>query len=73
MDFTGRSGLDEDSENDGEANEYDLNDSFIDDREEDEGEPPGEDSDWEPDSQEKETEDVDTLLKEAQDFVKTKK
>lgn len=43
-----------DSVNDGEANEYDLNDSFIDDEEEEECEPTDEDSDWEPSSEEKE-------------------
>ncbi|XP_072783730.1 aprataxin and PNK-like factor [Taeniopygia guttata] len=43
-----------DSVNDGEANEYDLNDSFIDEEEEEECEPTDEDSDWEPSSEEKE-------------------
>ncbi|OXB63731.1 hypothetical protein ASZ78_003128 [Callipepla squamata] len=65
-------GLEEDSDNDGEPNEYDLNDSFIDDEEE-ECEPTDEDSDWEPSSEEKDNEDVETLVKEAQRFVKTKK
>ncbi|XP_019404689.1 PREDICTED: aprataxin and PNK-like factor isoform X1 [Crocodylus porosus] len=68
----GKSVLEEDSDNDGEPNKYDLNDSFIDDEEED-FDPTDEDSDWEPDSEDKDNEDVNTLLKEAQKFVKTKK
>ncbi|NWR87708.1 APLF factor, partial [Furnarius figulus] len=52
------------------ANEYDLSDSFIDDEEE---EPTDEDSDWEPSSEEKDDEDVETLVQEARRFVKTKK
>lgn len=64
--------MEEDSDNDGEPNKYDLNDSFIDDEEED-FDPTDEDSDWEPDSEDKDNEDVNTLLKEAQQFVKTKK
>ncbi|KFR14353.1 Aprataxin and PNK-like factor, partial [Opisthocomus hoazin] len=56
----------------GEPNEYDPNDSFIDDEEE-ECEPTDEDSDWEPSSEEKDNEDVETLLQEARRFVKTKK
>ncbi|XP_042301942.1 aprataxin and PNK-like factor [Sceloporus undulatus] len=63
----------EDSDNDGEPNEYDQNDSFIDDEEEEECDPTDEDSDWEPDFPDQDKEDVDTLLKEAHDFVKTKK
>nr|XP_016851194.1 PREDICTED: aprataxin and PNK-like factor isoform X1 [Anolis carolinensis] len=63
----------EDSDDDGEPNEYDLNDSFIDDdEEEEECEATDEDSDWEPDFQDQDNEDLDTLLKEAQDFAKTK-
>ncbi|NXC28134.1 APLF factor, partial [Campylorhamphus procurvoides] len=53
------------------ANEYDLNDSFIDDEEEEE--PTDEDSDWEPSSEEKDNEDVETLVQEARRFVKSKK
>lgn len=68
----GKRGLEEGSDNDGEPDEYDLNDSFIDDEEE-ECEPTDEDSDWEPSSEEKDNEDVETLVKEAQRFVKTKK
>lgn len=65
----GKSILEEDSDNDGEPNEYDLNDSFLDDEEkEEEYDPTDEDSDWEPNP-----EDVETLLKEAQKFIKTKK
>uniref|UniRef100_A0A8D0BCF7 Aprataxin and PNKP like factor n=1 Tax=Salvator merianae TaxID=96440 RepID=A0A8D0BCF7_SALMN len=69
----GRSVLDDDSDNNGESNEYDLNDSFIDDEEEEECDPTDEDSDWEPDFQDEDDEDVDTLLQEAKKFVKTKK
>ncbi|XP_035176142.1 aprataxin and PNK-like factor [Oxyura jamaicensis] len=68
----GKRALEEDSDNDGEPNEYDLNDSFIDDEEE-ECEPTDEDSDWEPSSEDKDNEDVKTLVKEAHRFVKTKK
>uniref|UniRef100_A0A8D0GGY9 Aprataxin and PNK-like factor n=1 Tax=Sphenodon punctatus TaxID=8508 RepID=A0A8D0GGY9_SPHPU len=69
----GRSALEEDSDNDGEPNEYDMNDSFIDEEEEEGYDPTDEDSDWEPDPEDKDNEDVETLLKEAQKFVKTKK
>ncbi|XP_027309182.2 aprataxin and PNK-like factor isoform X2 [Anas platyrhynchos] len=68
----GKRALEKDSDNDGEPNEYDLNDSFIDDEEE-ECEPTDEDSDWEPSSEDKDNEDVETLVKEANRFVKTKK
>lgn len=60
-----------DGVNDGEANEYDLNDRFID--EEEEEEPTDEDSDWEPSSEEKDNEDVDTLVQETCRFVRIKK
>ncbi|XP_030413725.1 aprataxin and PNK-like factor isoform X2 [Gopherus evgoodei] len=69
----GKSVLEEDSDNDGEPNEYDLNDSFLDDEEKEEYDPTDEDSDWEPDPEDKDNEDVETLLKEAQNFIKTKK
>ncbi|XP_026508928.1 aprataxin and PNK-like factor [Terrapene carolina triunguis] len=69
----GKSVLEEDSDNDGEPNEYDLNDSFLDDEEKEEYDPTDEDSDWEPDPEDKDNEDVETLLKEAQTFIKTKK
>ncbi|EMP31774.1 Aprataxin and PNK-like factor [Chelonia mydas] len=69
----GKSVLEEDSDNDGEPNEYDLNDSFLDDEEKEEYDPTDEDSDWEPDPEDKDNEDVETLLKEAQKFIKTKK
>ncbi|KAH0621847.1 hypothetical protein JD844_023515 [Phrynosoma platyrhinos] len=58
---------------DNEPKEYDQKDSFIDDEEEEECDPTDEDSDWEPDFQDQDIEDVDTLVKEAQNFVKTKK
>ncbi|XP_078086510.1 aprataxin and PNK-like factor [Mustelus asterias] len=66
----GKSGLDGESDTDGEPNQYDLNDSFIDD-EEDELEPTDEDSDWEPSAES--NEDIETLAKEANRFVKNKK
>ncbi|NXS16228.1 APLF factor, partial [Mystacornis crossleyi] len=59
--------------NDGEANEYDLNDSLIDEEEEEECEPTDEDSDWEPSSEEKDNEDVETLVQETCRFVRIKK
>ncbi|XP_029142874.1 aprataxin and PNK-like factor, partial [Protobothrops mucrosquamatus] len=65
--------LADESDDDGEPNEYNLNDSFIDDEEEEEEyDPTDEDSDWEPDCQDNDGEDTDMLLKEAQNFVKTK-
>ncbi|NWH61559.1 APLF factor, partial [Geococcyx californianus] len=66
----GKRAEEKDSANDDEPN--DLNDSFIDDEEE-ECEPTDEDSDWEPSSEDKDNEDVETLLQEAHRFVKTKK
>ncbi|NXY79307.1 APLF factor, partial [Glareola pratincola] len=68
----GRRAVEKDSANDDERNEYDLNDSFIDDEEE-EYEPTDEDSDWEPSSEDKDNEDVETPLQEGRRFVKTKK
>lgn len=69
----GKSVLEDDSDDDGEPNAYDLEDSFIDDEEEEEYEPTDEDSDYEPDPEEKDSEDMSTLLKEANTFVKTRK
>ncbi|KAK2507450.1 hypothetical protein MC885_004620 [Smutsia gigantea] len=63
---------DEDNENVGQPNEYDLNDSFLDDEEE-EYEPTAEDSDWEPGEEDQEKEDMEELLKEAKKFMKRKK
>ncbi|NWR11110.1 APLF factor, partial [Paradoxornis webbianus] len=58
----------------GGVNEYDLNDSFIDDdEEEEEYEPTDEDSDWEPSSEEKDNEDVETVVQETRKFVRVKK
>ncbi|NXS64408.1 APLF factor, partial [Brachypteracias leptosomus] len=68
----GKKAVEKDDANDDEPNEYDLDDSFIDDEEE-ECEPTDEDSDWKPSSEEKDNEDVETLLQEARTFVKTKK
>ena len=66
-----RSISDED-DNVGQPNEYNLNDSFIDDEEE-EYEPTDEDSDWEPEKEDLEKEDMEGLLKEAKKFMKRKK
>ncbi|ELW64084.1 Aprataxin and PNK-like factor [Tupaia chinensis] len=66
-----RDALDEDDDV-GQPSEYDLNDSFLDDEEE-EYEPTDEDSDWEPGKEEQEKEDVEELLKEAKKFMKRKK
>ncbi|KAM9316812.1 aprataxin and PNK-like factor [Gastrophryne carolinensis] len=66
-----KSALDDDNDNDGEPNEYDLEDSFIDDDEEEE-DFTDEDSDWMPESEEKDSEDMKGLLKEAKRFVKGK-
>lgn len=52
--------MEKDIASDEEPNEYDLNDNFIDDEEE-ECEPTDEDSDWEPSSEDKVNEDVETL------------
>nr|KAF6428920.1 aprataxin and PNKP like factor [Molossus molossus] len=56
----------------GQPNDYDLNDSFLDDEEE-EYEPTDEDSDWEPGKEDGEKEDMEELLKEAKTFMKRKK
>ncbi|XP_077032084.1 aprataxin and PNK-like factor isoform X1 [Agelaius phoeniceus] len=70
----GKRAVKKDGVNDGEANEYDLNDHFIDEEEEEEEcEPTDEDSDWEPSSEEKDNEDVDTLVQETCRFVRIKK
>ncbi|XP_030802133.1 aprataxin and PNK-like factor isoform X2 [Camarhynchus parvulus] len=69
----GKRTVKKDGVNDGEANEYDLNDRFIDEEEEEECEPTDEDSDWEPSSEEKDNEDVDTLVQETCRFVRIKK
>lgn len=68
----GKRAVEKDGASDDEPNEYDINDSFIDDEEE-EHELTDEDSDWEPSSEDKDNEDVETLLQEARRFVKTKK
>ncbi|NWV86302.1 APLF factor, partial [Dasyornis broadbenti] len=70
----GKRAVKKDHANDGEANEYDLKDSFTDEEEEEEEcEPTDEDSDWEPSSEEKDNDDVETLVQEARRFVRTKK
>ncbi|NXB06477.1 APLF factor, partial [Cnemophilus loriae] len=60
----GKRTVEKDGISDGKANKYDLNDSFIDEEEEEEHEPTDEDSDWEPSSEEKDNEDVETLVQE---------
>lgn len=63
-----------DSDDDGGSNDYDLDDSFIDDDDEEEDfDITDEDSDWMPDSQDKDSEDVKGLLKEAKQFVRRKR
>ncbi|XP_056423879.1 aprataxin and PNK-like factor [Hyla sarda] len=68
-----RSALDGDSDDDGEGNEYDLEDSFIDDDEEEDFDFTDEDSDWMPDSEDKNSEDMKDLLREAKQFVRGKR
>ncbi|XP_066450936.1 aprataxin and PNK-like factor [Eleutherodactylus coqui] len=69
-----RSVLDGDSDDDGVPNEYHDEDSFInDDSEEEDFDLTDEDSDWMPDSQDKNSEDVKDLLKEAKKFVRGKR
>ncbi|NWY23633.1 APLF factor, partial [Pheucticus melanocephalus] len=68
----GKRAVKKDGVSDGEANEYDLNACFID-EEEEECKPTNEDSDWEPSSEEKDNEDVDTLVQETCRFVRIKK
>ncbi|XP_037663143.1 aprataxin and PNK-like factor isoform X3 [Choloepus didactylus] len=63
----------DDSDNVGQPSEHDLDDSFLDDKEEEEYEPTDEDSDWEPEKEDQEKEDVEELLKEAKKFMKRKK
>lgn len=70
--FSVRSTLDEDSDIVEQPNKDDLNDSFLDDEEE-EYEPTDEDSDWEPGKEDQEKEDMKELLKEAKQFMKRKK
>lgn len=69
--FSVRSISDED-DSVGQPNEYNLNDSFIDDEEEG-YKPTDEDSDWEPEKEDLEKEDMEGLLKEAKKFMKRKK
>ncbi|NXD43637.1 APLF factor, partial [Copsychus sechellarum] len=69
----GKRVVEKDGVSDGEANEYDLDDSFIDDDEEDECEPTDEDSDWEPSSEEKDNEDAETPVQKTCRFVRIKK
>ncbi|XP_068009186.1 aprataxin and PNK-like factor isoform X2 [Melanerpes formicivorus] len=68
----GKRAVEKDVARDDEPNEYDLNDSFVDDEEE-ECEPTDEDSDWEPSSEDRDNEDVETLLQEARRFTKSRK
>ena len=62
------------SDDDGEPNTYDRDDSFIDDKTQKESaetyDPANEDSDYEPDDSQ---EDVKELMKEAKGFMKNKK
>ncbi|XP_011363895.1 aprataxin and PNK-like factor isoform X2 [Pteropus vampyrus] len=67
-----RSTLDEDDDNIEQPSEHDVNDSSLDDEEE-EYEPTDEDSDWEPGKEDQEKEDMEELVKEAKKFMKRKK
>lgn len=64
--------ISDDSDKDGQPREYDLNDSFLEDEEE-EYEPTDEDSDWEPGKEDLEKEDMEELMKEAKHFIKRRK
>ncbi|NWT88252.1 APLF factor, partial [Lanius ludovicianus] len=66
----GKRAMEKDGVSDGEANEYDLNDSFT---EEEECDPTDEDSNWEPSSEETDNKDVETLVQETRRFVRIKK
>ncbi|NWT20306.1 APLF factor, partial [Vireo altiloquus] len=68
----GKRAVEKDGVNDGEANEHDLNDSFIDEEEEN-WEPTDEDSDWEPSSEEEDKEDNEMLVEKTRRFVRIKK
>lgn len=70
--FSVRSTLDEDDDNIEQPSEHDVNDSSLDDEEE-EYEPTDEDSDWEPGKEDQEKEDMEELVKEAKKFMKRKK
>lgn len=63
------------TENDDDGpNDYDFEDSFINDESESSCEPSEHsDSDWQPDGEETGDEDVRQLLSEARDFAKNKK
>ncbi|XP_056343654.1 aprataxin and PNK-like factor [Oenanthe melanoleuca] len=69
----GKRAVEKDGVSDGEANEYDLDDSFLDDDEEEDCEPTDEDSDWEPSSEEKDNEDAETPVQKTHRFVRIKK
>ncbi|MBN3320348.1 APLF factor, partial [Atractosteus spatula] len=60
-------------DDDGEPNDYDLNDSFIDDEELEDSDHSDEDSDYVPDSDDSVAEDLNTLSKEAKEFMGRKK
>ncbi|MBN3309118.1 aprataxin and PNK-like factor isoform X2 [Amia ocellicauda] len=68
-----KSAADGDDDDDGEPNDYNLNDSFIDDEEEEDFDHTDEDSDYMPESDGSATEDVTELKKEAKEFIKRRK
>ncbi|MGH0131425.1 UNVERIFIED_CONTAM: hypothetical protein FKN15_054057, partial [Acipenser sinensis] len=67
----GKSVLADDSDEDGQSNEYDLEDSFINDEED--FDHTDEDSDYEPESDDSAKEDIAELKKEAKQFVNRRK
>lgn len=70
-DLKGKSVLADDSDEDGQSNEYDLEDSFINDEED--FDHTDEDSDYEPESDDSAKEDIAELKKEAKQFVNRRK
>ncbi|RXM97086.1 Aprataxin and PNK-like factor [Acipenser ruthenus] len=66
-----KSVLADDSDEDGQSNEYDLEDSFINDEED--FDHTDEDSDYEPESDDSAKEDITELKKEAKQFVNRRK
>ncbi|XP_041108878.1 aprataxin and PNK-like factor [Polyodon spathula] len=70
-DLKGKSVLADDSDEDGQSNEYDLEDSFINDEED--FDHTDEDSDYEPESDDSTKEDIADLKKEAKQFVSRRK
>lgn len=71
----GKSVLDGDSDDNGEGNTYDYDDSFIDDddgNETDYGDKDSDDEDYHPEDEDEESENLSELVSEAKDFVNKK-